>query len=134
MRSSASYLVKMLASVSIVAGFYLILPWAIMVVEESCSLVDLYIGIREGSIEVPSTSSCPFEFPETFKEQPFSLVVASKQSGPFQPCNLAAKLGEVAAFGTYLKFVVERPRDSDTAENRTPMRAIDEVLMEAQVS
>ena len=33
-----------------------------------------------------------------YKEQPFS-VVESKQSGPFQPCNLAAKLGEVAAFG-----------------------------------
>ena len=55
------------------------------------------------------------EFPETYKEQPFSVVVASKQSGPFQPCNLAAKLGEVAAFGTYLKFMVERPGDCDTA-------------------
>ena len=33
-----------------------------------------------------------------YKEQPFSVVVESKKSGPFQPCNLAAKLGEVAAF------------------------------------
>jgi len=84
-----------------------------MVMEERCSLVDLYNGICNGSIEVPSTSSYmyPFKFPETLKEQPFSVVVASKQSGPFQPCNLAVKLGEVASFGTYLKFTVERPRD-----------------------
>ena len=96
----------MLVSVSIAVGFHLSLAWSIMVVEECCFLVDLYHGIHDGSIEVPSTSSRPFEFPETFKEQPFSVAVASKQSGPFQPCNLAAKLGEVAAFGTYLKFVV----------------------------
>ena len=37
------------------------------------------------------------------------MVVASKQPGPFQPCNLAAKLGEVASFDTYLKFMVKRP-------------------------
>ena len=113
----------MLVSVGIAADFKLILPWAIMVVQECCSLVELYTGIRDGSIEVPSTSSHPFEFPETYKEQPFSVVVASKQSGPFQPCNLAAKLGEVAAFGTYLKFMVERSGDCDTATKRTPMRA-----------
>ena len=105
----------MLVSVSIAAGFHLILAWSIMVVDECCSLVDIYTGIRDGSIEVPSTSSHPFKFPETLKEQPFSVAVARKQSGPFQPCNLAAKLGEVAAFGTYLKFVVECPRDSNTA-------------------
>ena len=82
-----------------------------MVMEECWSLVDLYNEISNGSIEITSTRSRPFEFPETFKEQPFSVVVASKQLGPFQPCNLAAKLGEVASFGTYLKFMVEWPRD-----------------------
>ena len=65
----------------------------------------------------------------SYKKQPFSVVVASKKSGPFQPCNLAAKLGEVAAFGTYLKFMVERPGDCDTAAKRTPMRTIDEMGM-----
>ena len=100
--------VKMLVSVSITAGFHLILAWSIIVVEECCSLLDLYTGICDSSIEVLSTSSCPFEFPETFKEQSFSVAMAStcKQSELFQPCNLAAKLGEVAAFGTFLKFVV----------------------------
>ena len=103
---TTDYVVKMLVSVSIAAGFHLILAWSIMVVEQWCSLVDLYHGIRNGSIKIPSISSRPFEFPETFKEQPFSMAVASKQSGPFQPCKLVAKLGEVAAFGTYLKFLV----------------------------
>ena len=74
--------------VSIAAGYFTVT----LVVHECCSLVELYIGIRDGSIEVASTNSRPFEFPETYKEQPFSVVVASKQSGPFQPCNLAAKL------------------------------------------
>jgi len=45
----------------------------------------------------------PFEFSESFKEQPFSVIVASKL------CSLAVTLGEVAFFGTYLKFMVERP-------------------------
>jgi len=67
------------------AYFIVQLPaWTIMEVKECCSL----IGIRDGSIEVLSTSSHPFEFPESFKEK---IVVASKQLGPFQPCNLAAK-------------------------------------------
>ena len=87
----------------------------------SCRVIYIYTGIRDGSIEVPSTSSRPFEIPEAYKEQPFSVVVASKQSGPFQPCNLAVKLGEVAAFGTYLKFMVERPGDCDTAAKMTPI-------------
>ena len=105
-----------------------------MVVEESCSLVDLYVGIRNGTIEVPSTSSSPFEFPETYKEQPFSVAVACKQMSPFQPCNLAAKLGEVAAFGTHLKIVVEPPKVSKKAANELPRRSINQALMETQVS
>ena len=59
-----------------------------MVVEESCSLVDIYAGIRDGTVEIPSASTSPFVFPEAFREQLFSVLVGSKQSGPFQPCNL----------------------------------------------
>ena len=80
-----------------------------MLVEECCSLVDLYTGICVGSIQVPSTSRHPFEFHETFKERPFSVIVVSKQSGPFQPCDVAAKLEEVAAFGNYLKLLLRVP-------------------------
>ena len=103
-----------------------------MVVEESCSLVDLYAGIRDGTVEVPSASMSPFVFPEAFREQPFSVLVGSKLSGPFQPCNIAARLGEVAAFGTYLKYVVQQPSDSETVNRR--FRSIEQVLTEAQVS
>ena len=83
----------MLVSVSVSAGFHTILSWAIMVMEESWSLVDLYTGIRDGSVEVPSTSSCPFVFPETFREQPFSVSVGSKHCGPFHACSVSATLG-----------------------------------------
>ena len=50
-------------------------------VEESLSIVDLYsvyTGIQDGSIEAPSSGSRPFIFPETFREQPFSVSVGSK--------------------------------------------------------
>ena len=104
-----------------------------MAVEESCSLVDLYAGIRDGTVEVPSASMSPFIFPEAFREQPFSVSVWSKQSGCFQPCNLSARLGEVTAFGSYLKYVVEQPSDSETANGRS-IRSIEQALMEAQVS
>ena len=30
-------------------------------------------------------------------------------SGPFQACNLSARQGEVAAFGTCIRFVAEQP-------------------------
>ena len=81
----------------------------------------------------PSASTSPLVFPEAFREPLFSVLVGSKQSGPFQPCNLASRLGEVAAFGTYLKYVVEQPSDSETANGRS-IRSIEQVLMEDQVS
>ena len=80
-----------------------------MVVEESWSLVDSYTGIRDGSVEVPSSSSRPFVFPETFREQPFSVSVGSKHCGPFHACSVSATLGEVAPFGTCIKYAVEQP-------------------------
>ena len=69
----------MLVFVSVSAGFHTILSWEIMVV---WSLVDLYTGIRDGSVKVPSSSSRPFVFPEMFREQPFSVSVGSKHVGP----------------------------------------------------
>ena len=38
-----------------------------------------------------------------------AMAVASKQSGLFQPCNLVANLGEVAACGTYLCLLSSAP-------------------------
>ena len=96
----------MLVSVGISAGFHTILSWAFMVVEESWSLVDLYAGIRDGSVEVPSSNSCPFVFLEMFREQPFLVSVGSKHCGPFHACSVSATLGEVAPFSTYIKYAV----------------------------
>ena len=123
----------MLVCVSISVGVQTILSWVIVVVEESWSLVDLYTGIRDASIDVPSISTRPFTFPEAFSEQPFSVLVGSKRSGPFCACSPSATLGEVAPFRTYIKYVVERPSHSETMRQH-PARTIDEVVMEAQVS
>ena len=72
MRSVAIWLMAKVCwfpGVSLVAStpFY-ILPWTIMVVEESCSLVDFYAGIRDGTVEVLFVSTSPFVFPEAFRE------------------------------------------------------------------
>lgn len=48
------------------------LSWSIMVVVKSSLLIDLYTAISNGTIEVPSPSSCPFSFHEWYREQPFS--------------------------------------------------------------
>ena len=77
-----------------------------MVAEESWSLVDFYTRIPDGSVEVPSSSSHPFVFPETFREQPFLVSVGSKHCGPFHACSVSATPGEVAPFGTYIKYAV----------------------------
>ena len=94
------YIVKMLVSVSIAAGFQLILSWAIMVVEECCSLVDLYNGIRNAVLKFHPPAATLSSFLKPSKSSHFRSC--GKQSGPFQPCNLVAKLREVASFGTYL--------------------------------
>ena len=46
-----------------------------------------------------------------FTAGPIYSGFQSKQSGPFQACNLSVKLGEVAVFGTCtcIQFVAERP-------------------------
>ena len=78
----------MLISISISAGFHTILSWVIIVVEESWLLVDLYTGIRDGSVNVPSCSSHPFIFPLTLREYPFLMLVGSKHCSPFhQVCR-----------------------------------------------
>ena len=66
------YLMKMLLSVSIAAGFQLILCWAIMVVEEGCSLVDLNNGIHDGSIEVPLPAATLLSFLKPSKSSHFT--------------------------------------------------------------
>ena len=86
-----------------------------MVVKESWSPVDLYTGIRDGSVEVPSRSSRRFVFPETFREQPLSVSAGSKHCGPFHACSVSAMLGKTAPFGTYIKYAVEQPSHSETA-------------------
>ena len=105
----------MLVSVSVSAGFYTTLSWAVMVVKESWSLVDFYTGIRDGSVEVPSSSSRRFVFPETFREQPLSVSAGSKHCGPFHACSVSATLGKMAPFRTYIKYAVEQPSHSKTA-------------------
>ena len=83
-----------------------------MVVEESFSVVDLCIGICNGSIEVLSPLS---SFSCSSKSNCFLQLWLVKQLGLFQQCNVAAKLGKVAAFGTYLPFMVEQPRNCGMA-------------------
>ena len=59
--------------------------------------------------------------------------VRSKQSGPFNSCSPLAKLGEIAAFGTYIKFSLERSKDSEPSK-QPPVRSVNQLLMQAQVS
>ena len=93
--------------VRIDVGVREILVWCILVVGELWTVLELYNAIRDGHIEIPSTAGRLFQFPEELKEQPLYSGVGSKQSGPFNSCSLSAKLGEIAAFGTYIKFSLE---------------------------
>ena len=121
--------------VRIDVGVREILAWcsSILVVEELWTVLELYNGIRDGHIQVPSTAGRQFQFPEELKEQPLYAGVGSKQSGPFNSCSLSAKLGEIAAFGTYIKFSLEQSKDAEPSK-QPPVRSVNQVLMQAQVS
>ena len=99
-----------------------ILAWCILVVEELWTVLELYNSIRDGHIQVPSTAGRQFQFPEELKEQPLYAGVGSKQSGPFNSCSLSAKLGQIAAFGRYIKFSLEQ---SKVAEMQAQVSEVD---------
>ena len=102
----------MLEGLRINVGVRDILAWCILVVGELWTVLELYSGSRDGHIEVPSTAGRQFQFPEELKVQPLYAGVGSMQSGPFNLCSLLAKLSEIAAFGTYIKFSLERSKDA----------------------
>ena len=77
-----------------------------MVVEESWSLVDLYTGIQNGSVEVTSSSSHCFVFPETFREQPFSVSVGIKHCGSAQDIVKS----ETDIHPTCASYLCEKPK------------------------
>lgn len=80
-----------------------------LVIEESCSLVDLFIGFCNASVEVHPLAAAILSLSWPSKSS-WSMIVKSKQSGSFQSCHLVETLGQVAALGTYLIFVVKRLR------------------------
>ena len=123
----------MLVAVRIDVGVREILSWSILVVEELWTVLELYNGIRDGHIQVPSTTGRQFQFPAELKEQPLYTGVGSKQSGPFNSCSLLAKLGEIAAFGTYIKFSLEQSKDAKPSK-QPPICSVNQVLLQAQVS
>ena len=119
--------------VTIDVGVREILSWSILVVDELWTVLELYEGIRDGHVQVPSTAGRQFQFPAELKEQPLYAGVGSKQSGPFNSCSLLARLGEIAAFGTYIKFSLEQSRDAEPSK-QPQNRSVNQVLMQAQVS
>ena len=106
----------MLVGVRIDVGVREILAWCTLVVGGLWTVLELYIGIRNGHIEIPSTAGRQFQFLEELKEQSLYAGVGSKQSGPFNLCSLLAKQGEIAAFGTYIKFSLERSKDAEPSK------------------
>jgi len=86
----------MLVCVSIGGVCHTIPPWTILVVEDSCTLLDQYTGIHNGYFEVPFASACPLDFPASYKEQPFFVEVGTKKAGPFM-------------FAVYLRGLVRSP-------------------------
>ena len=94
----------MLVAVRIDVGAHEILSWSILAIEELCMVLELYNGIRDCHIQVPSTTG-----------------------------HQLAKLGEIAAFGTCIKFSLEQSKDAKPSK-QPPIRSVNQALMQAEVS
>ena len=117
----------MLVAMRIDVGVREILSWSILVVEELWTVLELHNSIRDGHIQVPFTTGRQFQFLAELKEQPLYTGVGSKQSGPFNSRRLLVKLGEIAAFGMYIKFSLELLK-------QPPIHSVNQVLMQAESS
>ena len=55
------------------------------IIDHDCVKVLFSVGPLhwDGIVEIPSTSTHPFVFPKTVKEQPFSVMVGNKQWGSY---------------------------------------------------
>ena len=86
---------------------------------------------KRGEIEGCSS----FVFPNALLEQPFECYIAPNVSGPFQTVFRCARVGEIHAFGRYLKFVIipsDRPAFADVGGQEKSRDAF-RMMMDSQL-
>jgi len=76
-----------------------------MVVEESCLLLELHIGVGNESVEIPLTSTHPFVFPSSTSSHSVSWLGASSQA-PFLAISLQVWKW-CLCFGAYMELVMD---------------------------
>ena len=69
--------------------------------DDLATLAEVLEQFKRGEIEGCSS----FVFPYTLLEQPFECYIAQNLSRPFQTVFRCARVGEIHAFGRYLKYV-----------------------------
>ena len=88
-------------------------------------VLDLCTEIHDETVQVPSTSTCPFAFVRSSHFQSWSGV---SNRIIVKACNVSAKLGQVPTCGNNVQFVVEQPE----TVNRKTIRSVEQVMMDAQ--
>ena len=73
-----------LVSGQITAGPCIIKRWGIVNACPTATVWDIYVGIKDGTIETTST----FQFPPEMVDQPVNCSVGPMMSGTFQDCPL----------------------------------------------
>ena len=89
-------LVQISVNLSVLKG------WRLHPLDDLATLAEVLEQFKRGDIE----GCFSFLFTDTLLEQPFECYIATNLSGPFQIVYHYARVGDIHAFGRYLKYVI----------------------------
>ena len=114
--------IMVVLSVQISVNLSVLKGWGLHPLDELATLAEVMDQFKRGEIEGCSS----FVFPDALLEQPFECYIAPNLSGPFQTVFRCARVGEIHAFGLYLKFVItpnDQPAEQTDIVSRVFIRA-----------
>ena len=89
-------------SVQILVNFSVLKCWGLHSMDDLATLAEVLEQFKRGDIEGCSS----FVLPDTLLKQPLECYITQNLSGPFQTVFRCARVGEIHAFGRYLKYVI----------------------------
>ena len=134
-RTIASYAmlvttIMVVLSVQISVNLSVLKNWGLHPLDDLATFAKILEQFKRGEIEGCSS----FVFPDTLLEQPFECYIAPNLSGPFQTVFRCARVGEIHAFGRYLKYVItpsDQPAFADVGCQEKPRDDL-RIMMDAQ--
>ena len=95
--------VMVLLSIQVILGVLTLKDWTLVQVPELLRLADVFIAIRDGTLE----GLRPLSLPPEERNSPCTVLISEKRLGPFMTCVMIATVEEVIGFGKFWRFKIE---------------------------